>query len=640
MKPADAHDYRPDIDGLRAVAVLAVLFFHAGYKLFSNGHLGVDVFFVISGFLITSIILRGVEAGRFSFVEFYTRRIRRIFPALIVILAFCFAAGWFELWTREFRQLGKHIFAAVGFASNFVLWKETGYFDARAETKPLLHLWSLGIEEQFYLVWPLLVWGTYRLRRSVAPLIPVILLSSFALNVWWVTRSPGAAFFLPLPRFWELMVGSGLAYLALHRGLPEPGPRAELLSAAGLAAIGAAMLLLRRESAFPGWWALLPTVGAMLVIAAGPETRLNKHVLGQPAVVFIGLISYPLYLWHWPILTFLRMSRLEPLPMGLRLAAVGASIGLAWLTYRFVELPIRTSRPRRVAPALCGTLASVGMVGFALAWSNGLPSRFPKTLRKLDSYALMSDDVSREWRRHRCMLETESTFADECVESTPATAPLAVLWGDSHAAALYPGLHGLQPQSGFRLAQFSTRRCPPILDFVSPRVQLESPQCLDVNRDVVRRIAELRPSVVFMTAWWELYKPDLLERTLDTLRAVGVQRIVVVGDVPVWRSDVTRTLFRQYDADPARGVPLRVPLAHFRLQRSSDSTVAAAARAGGAEFVSLLNFLCNASTCMSYLPQGMAYSDGNHLSPPASRVVADSLFAGYFVGVGRATASR
>jgi len=428
--------------------------------------------------------------------------------------------------------------------------------------------------------------------------------------------------------------------VALHRGLPKPGARAELLSVAGLGAIGAAMLLLRPESAFPGWWALLPTLGAMLVIAAGPATRLNKYVLSQPAVVFIGLISYPLYLWHWPILTFLRMSRLEPLSMPLRLAAVGASIGLAWLTYRFVELPIRSARPRRLAPALCGALASVGMVGFALAWSNGLPSRFPESLRKLDSYALMSDDVSREWRRYRCMLETESDFADECVETVPATAPLAVLWGDSHAAALYPGLHALQPKRGFRMAQFSTRRCPPILDFVSPRVQLESPQCLAVNRDVVRRIAELKPRVVFMTAWWELYQPDLLRRTLDTLRAIGVQRVVVIGDVPVWRSDVTRTLFRQYDADPSRGVPLRVSLEHFRLQHSSDATIAAAAQAGGAEFVSLLNFLCDGSTCLSYLPEGMAYSDGNHLSPPAARVVADSLFAGYFTGVGRATASR
>jgi hypothetical protein len=280
------------------------------------------------------------------------------------------------------------------------------------------------------------------------------------------------------------------------------------------------------------------------------------------------------------------------------------------------------------------------MVGFALAWSNGLPWRFPASLRRLDSYALMSDDVSREWRRHRCMLETESTFAGECVDTVPASAPLAVLWGDSHAAALYPGLHGLQPQLGFRMAQFSTRRCPPILDFVSPRVQLESPQCLAVNRDVVRRIAELKPRVVFMTAWWELYQPDLLRRTLDTLRAVGVQRVVVVGDVPVWRSDAARTLFREYDANPAGGVPLRISLEHFRLQHGSDSTIAAAAHAGGAEFVSLLNFLCDAATCMSYLPDGMAYSDGNHLSPPASRVVADSLFAGYLAGVDRVAASR
>jgi hypothetical protein len=352
------------------------------------------------------------------------------------------------------------------------------------------------------------------------------------------------------------------------------------------------------------------------------------------------LISYPLYLWHWPLLTFLRMARLEPPSLALRVAAVGASIGLAWLTYRWIELPIRSARPRRVAPGLSAALAGLGALGFALAWSKGIPSRFPAPLRRLDEYALMSDKVSQEWRRHRCMLETESSFAAECVQTEPAAADLAVLWGDSHAAALYPGLNSLHERYGFRLAQFSTRRCPPMLDFVSERVSLESPQCLGVNREVVRRMAELRPAIVFMTAWWELYDPALLRRTLDTLHAVGVRRVVLVGHAPVWRTDVTRTLFRVYRADPSRGVPQRLSREHFRAPSVSDSTLAATARTAGVDFVSLHDYLCDATSCLSSLPEGVAYSDGNHLAPPSSRVVANALFERYFIGTTRATASR
>ena len=639
MTPSESHDYRPDIDGLRAIAVLGVIAYHAFPYRLSGGYVGVDVFFVISGFLITSIILRGVEAGRFSFVEFYARRVRRIFPALIVVLAFCFVVGWFQLWTGEFRMLGKHIVAAVGFASNFVLYKETGYFDARAETKPLLHLWSLGIEEQFYLVWPLLVWAAFRLRRSVAPLMAIVLAASFGLSVWWVTRRPAAAFFLPYPRFWELMVGSALAYAAAHGRVPAMGRFRELASVAGLCAIGGAMVLLTPESAFPGWWALLPTLGAMLVIAAGPDTWLHRRVLAHDAVVLVGLISYPLYLWHWPILTFLRLSRFEPLGMSSRLAAVGASFGLAWLTYRLIELPIRSARPRRMAPALCGTMAAIGVLGVALSSSHGIPSRFPDQLRGMDEYALMSANVSREWRRHRCMLEMESAFANECVDQQPGDAPLAVLWGDSHAAALYPGLRDLTSRHGVRLAQFSTRRCPPVLDFVTARPGLESPQCLEVNRHVIRRIAELGSDIVFMTAWWELYEPTLLRRTVDTLRALGVKRVVLVGNVPVWRHDVTRTLFHYYKSSPTHAVPSRVPREHFHLPQRSDSTIASTAFAAGAEFVSLLDFLCDATTCTSYTATGMAYSNGDHLAPPASRLVADELFSKYLVALRPATAS-
>jgi peptidoglycan/LPS O-acetylase OafA/YrhL len=212
VKPGDIQEYRPEIDGLRALAVLAVLGYHAFPGTVTGGFVGVDVFFVISGFLITSIILRAVDQGSFSFLGFYARRARRIFPALIIILVLCYAAGWFELWAGEFKRLGEHIVAAAGFASNVVLWKETGYFDAGSETKPLLHLWSLGIEEQYYLIWPFLVWGAARFRRSLPALMWLIFGGSFALGIVMLHDRQAAGYYLQFPRFAAVRIGRWPAY--------------------------------------------------------------------------------------------------------------------------------------------------------------------------------------------------------------------------------------------------------------------------------------------------------------------------------------------------------------------------------------------------------------------------------------------
>ena len=638
MRPVDTRDYRPDIDGLRALAVLGVVAYHAFPSSLSGGYVGVDVFFVISGFLITSIILRGVEAGRFSFVEFYGRRVRRIFPALLIVLAACFIAGWFILWTTEFKLLGKHILGAGGFVSNFVLWKESGYFDARSESKPLLHLWSLGIEEQFYLVWPLLVWSAYRLRRRVVPLVTVLLAASFALSLWWVKRDPAAAFFLPYPRFWELMAGCALAYATLHGRVNVTARAAHVASLAGLAMILGAMIALTPASTFPGWRAVPPVLGAVLVIAAGRQAAPNRVVLSRPGLVLLGLISYPLYLWHWPILTFLRLSMPDDPSTALRVGAVALSVALAWLTYRLLELPIHAANIRRVAPALCGAMACVALAAFAVRAAGGLPQRFPPLVASLEEYALFSDEVSNEWRRHRCMIERgERAFAAECVDSLPAGAPLAVLWGDSHGAALYPGLRA-QAGTEYRLAQLTLSACPPMLDYEDERVAARVPQCVGLNRQTLGRITALKPDVVFLAAWWQIYQPALLARTIDSLRSVGVRRVVVVGDVPVWKQNVRRSLGQLVRR--RREIPLRVEERYFRLPRRSDARIAGIAREHGAEFVSLLDGLCDGSTCMAFTPAGMAYVDNDHLAPPASRLLAARLFAPYLGGESRATALR
>jgi peptidoglycan/LPS O-acetylase OafA/YrhL len=310
MQPGSVR-YRADIDGLRAVAVLAVVAYHAFPDLVPGGFVGVDVFFVISGFLITGILLAALENGNLRLREFYARRVRRIFPALSITLAACWGFGWFALFQDEYRQLGRHVAYGAGFLANVAFWREAGYFDNAAETKPLLHLWSLGIEEQFYIVWPLLLMLAWR-RRFVAAGISVLALASFGINVGGIDRDPTAAFYSPASRAWELALGGLVALVSAGR-LDRARRRAswavgrldeeraparasrEALAILALGMIGAAAVAVDAASAFPGWWALLPTVGTALVLLGRGDSRTHRRVLANRPMVWIGLISYPLY---------------------------------------------------------------------------------------------------------------------------------------------------------------------------------------------------------------------------------------------------------------------------------------------------------------------------------------------------------
>ncbi|MFO1468211.1 MAG: acyltransferase [Steroidobacteraceae bacterium] len=331
--------YRPDIDGLRAIAVLSVVGFHSFPNWIRGGFIGVDIFFVISGYLISTIIFENLERGTFSFAEFYARRVRRIFPALWVVLAACFAFGWFVLLPDEYQQLGKHVAAGAGFVSNLVLWNESGYFDNAADTKPLLHLWSLGIEEQYYIVWPLLAWAAWKRKVGFLSMTVVVLMASFILNIREVHEDTVAAFYSPMTRFWELLTGSLLAWFALHRreDLGKLNSRQRnLLSLSGVGVLGLGLVLITKESAFPGWWALLPVLGVVLVILAGPQAWLNRSVLGNPIAVWFGLISYPLYLWHWPLLVYPKITTGELTTPTQRAMLISIAILLAWATYYFI----------------------------------------------------------------------------------------------------------------------------------------------------------------------------------------------------------------------------------------------------------------------------------------------------------------
>lgn len=478
--------YRPDIDGLRAIAVLSVVAYHAFPNLVRGGFVGVDIFFIISGYLITSIILESLENKTFSFWEFYARRIRRIFPALLLVLISCFVAGWFVLLPDEYKQLGKHVTGGAGFVSNLLLWQEAGYFDSAAETKLLLHLWSLGVEEQFYIAWPLLLFLAWR-RINIVKFIGIILLASFGMNISTVNGNSIAAFYSPFARFWELMLGGLLAYLAIHRwewrhlwhGQPglhqgaevsvasEIKKTRELLSVTGFVLIAIGIFALNKELAFPGWWVLFPTVGATMMIAAGNNTWLNRTLLANRIVVWVGLISYPLYLWHWPLLTFARILESATPSYAVRIAAISLSIFLAALTYKLVERPLRFGSHGTVkALVLSVLMLAAGGIGIGIYQKNGLAGRAAIQVAGPEQQ-IHVDDVSMH-NQENCTASSEYPYRALnkdffCMQSsTDSRRPTDVVIGDSHSYPMYFGLYDhYVKQRGERLLLLGAPGCPP-----------------------------------------------------------------------------------------------------------------------------------------------------------------------------------
>lgn len=444
--------YRADIDGLRAIAVLSVVGYHAFPAWVRGGFVGVDIFFVISGFLISNIIFENLERGSFSFLEFYSRRIKRIFPALLVVLIACFAFGWFALLAEEYSQLGKHIAAGAGFVSNLVLWRESGYFDNLAETKPLLHLWSLGIEEQFYILWPLTMWAAWKSRMNLFVISVAVIAVSFALNIYGINKYATATFYSPQTRFWELVCGSLLAWYALHRKKYFDLLAANfgnILSIAGVVFLGLGILLTTRQSAFPGWWSVLPVLGAVLIIAAGTQAWINRVVLSNRVIVWFGLISFPLYLWHWPLLSFAWIVESQTPGRGIRLAAVATSIFLAYFTHRLIEHPIRYGNHSKMkTSSLASLMVIAGIVGYGTYQNDGLGFRKNAVFHS----AIDGDVGHREFQKYltekfyACKLpqiRNESSRAREtlpCLLSKKNDDVEVAVVGDSHAEHAYIGL--------------------------------------------------------------------------------------------------------------------------------------------------------------------------------------------------------
>ncbi|MBH0203058.1 MAG: acyltransferase family protein [Nitrospira sp.] len=442
--------YRPEIDGLRAIAVIPVIFFHAGVQLFSGGFVGVDVFFVISGYLITTIILAELVTGQFSLLKFYERRARRILPALYMVMALCLPFAWLWLMPSDVKELSNSVMAALVFASNIFFWRQSDYFDAATELKPLLHTWSLGVEEQFYVLFPMFLMVAWRLgRKWIVVLLAIVALLSLVLAELAISRKPDATFFLLPTRGWELAVGVLIAFYleGKERGQFPPALN-QILSLVGLGLIAFGVLAFSKETVFPGFSALIPTVGAGLIIVfALPETLVGR-LLGSRALVGVGLVSYSAYLWHQPLLSFARhRSFTEPPDLVIALIVV-LTFGLAYVTWRYVEQPFRQQNtiPKRwvwrfsFASAVVLAVCAVGLQLTTAAYDSRL-NRDADALSRLHTCLFDAQQTVETLVQNHCDSVRPSAIRTDGGQAR--TSPVYVLFGDSLAASLYPGLVGV-----------------------------------------------------------------------------------------------------------------------------------------------------------------------------------------------------
>ncbi|QXP82652.1 acyltransferase family protein [Methylococcus sp. ANG] len=541
LKNAIPQRYRADIDGLRAVAVLSVVGFHIFPERVTGGFVGVDIFYVISGYLISTIIFSAIQTDKFSFVEFYSRRIRRIFPALLVVLSASFAIGWHILLADEYKQLGKHIAGAAAFISNFILWRESGYFDTSTTTKPLLHLWSLGIEEQFYIAWPLLLVLTSKKRINPQLIIILTTTISFSFNIAIYQSSPVEDFYSPKTRFWELASGSLLASSAFYKNpfserfycaleghlnkalhLPQKhtarGALRNFQSILGVTLIVISVFNITKQNEFPGILATIPVIGTIFVISAGADTWLNRFLLSNRVAVWFGTISYPLYLWHWPLLAFTYIVENSIPGYFVRIATAVISIALAWATYTIIERPIRFgTQPKKKTIVLFSLMSLVGFTGCLTYLTEGIPDRL-----FVEQHNTISEAVS-DWKWPAGLNKFEN---DGLVLYGNSTQPPKILIvGDSHVMQFGPRVVHLGQNTKMPPVAFMTDIGCPLVPFVfdDERHQHCRP-FVDKFRELLKKSLDIRKIVI--GGCWNCYfidqtKPSGLVHHPQTFKLVN-----------------------------------------------------------------------------------------------------------------------
>ena len=650
--------YRPEIDGLRAVAVVPVILFHGGIAGFSGGFVGVDVFFVISGYLIASILLREMGEGRFSMWRFWERRARRILPALVVVMAVCVPLAWVLMLPEQYLAFARSLVAVSVFASNILFWRESGYFAAAAEEKPLLHTWSLAVEEQFYILFPLAVFLVWRLgRRALVAAIALVGLASLGLSHYAAHESPAANFYLLPTRAWELMAGA-LCALVLERRAPW---QCDLGGGLGLALILTAVVAFDATTPFPSLWALLPVGGTVLIIlCAGAGGQVARALSWQP-VVALGLVSYSAYLWHQPLFAFARIALPGAPPVWLMLALAALSLGLAALSWRLVEQPFRNRegvfRGARLPAALVPAVVLLAGVGVHGHLSGGVPGRFPAPVQAL--MEVRRGDTSGCRNRDDA---TEIAAGAACVigdATRPAT--LAVI-GDSHASMLTDALHDHLAAAGRGALMFSGNWCAPLVNFAT-RVPRKDRDCVGRTNAAIAQIAGNGGiDTVLLVGQWSnyttgtrpgdsetaayTYVPDMpitewngdvsanpehfahaLHATLRTLRASG-KSVLIMLPVPEYEASVPQSAARLRLLGLPQTIldqPMRDHLSRHAVARS---LIESARGDFDIDLYDPAQVFCDEQGCSPLDSTGRPlYEDANHLGYRGARQVVDAMHA-------------
>ncbi|MFJ2479734.1 acyltransferase family protein [Pseudomonas sp. NPDC087598] len=642
---------RRDIDGLRALAVIPVVLFHFGFSTFSGGFVGVDVFFVISGFLITGILFREISAQRFSFIDFWARRARRIIPALTVVMVVTLALGWLLLTAKDYSELGRTVRYQSLFISNILFMREDGYFQPASDLKPLLHTWSLAVEEQYYIFFPLLMALLVRYVRHWRWMLFAVLLVSFGLNIHYIEHKPEFTFFSLPTRAWELLCGAMLAVTPAPKQPVRPWLY-QIVGLAGLTAVLFAVFTFDKSTVFPGWAALLPVLGTTALIWSGAQgASWTARLLSLRVLVWVGLLSYSLYLWHWPVYVYANAISIDGIQPVEAIGWIALALGLAWLSLRYVELPFREKRLLASRNAvLAGAVATIAVLvatGSAIRSADGVPQRL--TGKALE-YA-----QSREWRagQMKCMLVTQDKSLDKaCLvggnEDVPATQ---LIWGDSHTAALLPAIESNARREGRPVWLYSMSACPPILSD-DPRQR-----CKDFNEQTMERVRSLGIKDVVLASNWSLYmygredgdKKVLLNPADDTaqaeqrmavalkarvaaLREAGVQ-VWLFKEVPLQRKGIINrltSLARIGRSAEGLGRPLEEHLARQHFISGLFESMSAADP--GVHVIDPTPMMCAGGVCSIEVNGHSQYRDEDHLSDAGSARLSP-LFAPLLLGV-------
>lgn len=619
--------YRREIDGLRALAILPVILFHAGFQTFSGGFIGVDVFFVISGYLITSLILLEKKENTFSLKSFYERRARRILPALFFVMLFSLPFAWFLLLPNDMEDFSKVLWRIPTFISNTFFYKRTDYFDGAVELKPFIHTWSLGIEEQFYLFFPILLIATWRLKlRSVISFLIITLLCSLAWAQYKLEIKPNAAFYLLTSRFWELLIGALVAFYLFNKEEVDNIKITEFGSAAGLGLLAYGVLFFNRDTPFPGLNALVPTIGAALIILYAKSENLIGKLLGSRLLVGIGLISYSAYLWHQPIFAFVRINSLDQPSQSLFLVLIIMILLVAYLSWKYIENPFRNKTKFSSKQVfIYGTLGSLLFIslgllgqskkGFEVYYINERVSSANQSLISFVRY-----DKSSEFRNNQAKncffgdsVHPYSHFNKDSCWGSEEHKKNYLLIGDSHAAHLYSGL--IKNFPNINIIQASLNSCRPLVR------QNGSRKCKELMSFVFDDfIKNNKIDGVILSGRWRREDLELLSETVSYLSQY-TSSIIVFGPTIEYKNSLPLILLRYSEKEDFN-------LNYFTSQYKFTLSELMKKRLESANinYISVVDVICPKGFCSAYTDEQIPITwDYGHYTVPGSVFVIKTL---------------